>query len=229
LKAKITEIFRSVQGEGPYLGVDQIFVRFFDCNIQCIWCDTPTSSHNSVIATEDLTAPEIIQRVSSLWSNSHSLCLTGGEPLINTDVTLEVAALAQQKRWTVYLETNGILIYELQQIIDNVDIIAMDFKLPSSTKAAAFWEQHEEFLKVSIQKDVFVKAVITPDTEVSDLVRSVDIIAGVDPCTIFFLQPESKALGKDLIQKCPDFQKEALKRLNDVRVIPQVHKFMEIR
>ena len=38
--AKISEIFDSIQGEGPYVGCRQIFIRFCGCNILCDYCDT---------------------------------------------------------------------------------------------------------------------------------------------------------------------------------------------
>ena len=40
-KANISEIFQSIQGEGKYAGASQVFVRFFECNMHCAWCDTP--------------------------------------------------------------------------------------------------------------------------------------------------------------------------------------------
>ena len=37
---KIKEIFKSIQGEGPYIGYEQLFVRFCKCNLKCGYCDT---------------------------------------------------------------------------------------------------------------------------------------------------------------------------------------------
>ena len=38
-ETEISEIFSSLQGEGPYLGTKQIFVRFGRCNMHCVYCD----------------------------------------------------------------------------------------------------------------------------------------------------------------------------------------------
>ena len=45
-KAKIKEIFASIQGEGPYVGVKQLFIRFCACNLNCDYCDTPFLPNN---------------------------------------------------------------------------------------------------------------------------------------------------------------------------------------
>ncbi|MCZ7372375.1 MAG: 7-carboxy-7-deazaguanine synthase QueE, partial [Candidatus Methanoperedens sp.] len=41
MDAQISEIFNSIQGEGPYVGVRQVFVRFQKCQLHCAYCDTP--------------------------------------------------------------------------------------------------------------------------------------------------------------------------------------------
>lgn len=37
---QVSEIFKSVQGEGPFCGVPSIFLRLGICNLSCVWCDT---------------------------------------------------------------------------------------------------------------------------------------------------------------------------------------------
>ena len=43
LSARVVEVFSSLQGEGPYVGVPQVFIRFELCNLHCRYCDTPES------------------------------------------------------------------------------------------------------------------------------------------------------------------------------------------
>ena len=40
-EANLVEIFSSVQGEGPYVGVSTLFIRFGGCDLRCGWCDSP--------------------------------------------------------------------------------------------------------------------------------------------------------------------------------------------
>ena len=86
--AKITEIFQSIQGEGPYVGAKQVFIRFFECNMRCVWCDTPQSIGGEGAHFEDYTSDELWRKISDLWNGCHSVSFTGGEPLIQKDTAL---------------------------------------------------------------------------------------------------------------------------------------------
>jgi len=77
-KAKIAEVFESFQGEGIYAGVKQVFVRFFGCNLACIFCDTPLKHFKEY-------SPNALKKEISRFSGYHSLCFTGGEPLLQAD------------------------------------------------------------------------------------------------------------------------------------------------
>ncbi len=39
-RLKITEIFRSLQGEADTVGIPTVFVRLTGCPLRCRWCDT---------------------------------------------------------------------------------------------------------------------------------------------------------------------------------------------
>lgn len=242
-KAKILEIFKSIQGEGKYAGVNQVFVRFFECNMHCIWCDTPLSigkehlrpevfkkfPESATDRYEEMEVKSIFEQVKDLYKDCHSVSLTGGEPLVQVDRLKELLKLFKTENMKTYLETNGTLPEDLRQIIDDVDIIAMDMKLPSSTQCQAFWENHEEFLRVANQREVFVKAVVTSNTEEHDVSAAIDLIARVDPNIIFILQPNYFEMNNGVIRRCTELQAICAKRLNDVRIIGQTHKFMRIR
>ena len=46
--ANLVEVFSSVQGEGPYIGYKQLFMRFSDCNLNCNYCDTNYKESDTV-------------------------------------------------------------------------------------------------------------------------------------------------------------------------------------
>lgn len=232
-QAEISEVFSSLQGEGPYLGVQQIFVRFGRCNMHCHYCDELEKMKEGsfeVVAIEELMA-----RVSALEQEKgvhHSISLTGGEPLFYTPFLKTLLPELKAKGLTTYLETNGTLPRELSEVIRWCDIIAMDWKTASSTQDREFEREHEAFLKVAIQKDVFVKTVITPETSAEEVLRCVESVSAVNPKIPFIFQPLSEAFGisakaLELIEK--ELIGPAKERLADVRVIPQMHKIWGVR
>ena len=228
MNAKILEIFSSIQGEGKYVGVKQVFVRFFECNMHCAWCDTPASIGDTSRNYQEMTLEEVVQHISRLWQNCHSVSLTGGEPLLQKDFIKQLLPVMKKFRMPAYLETNGILPQELTEIIDDIDTVAMDVKLPSSTKEKPYWQEHADFLKVARRKDVFLKAVITVDTTQEDVAKAVDIITSIDRKVLLILQPNTYELKDGVVAKCVEYQNYCLKHLSHVRILPQMHKFMKI-
>jgi organic radical activating enzyme len=221
--AKIADIFDSVQGEGVYAGVRQVFVRFFGCNLKCAFCDTPLE------AFFEKTPGEVRDEILK-YNSFHSISLTGGEPLCQADFLKDLLPDIRALRHKVYLETNGTLPRELQKIIDDVDIIAMDIKLPSSTQGVPLWEEHEDFLKTALKKEVFVKMVVTAETQDNDILRARTIIRKTNPCIPVVLQPNWPDGCMALLDKMMSFKRElVLYGIHDVRILPQAHKVAGIK
>jgi len=229
MNAKIIEIFRSIQGEGKYVGAPQVFVRFFGCNMHCVWCDTPASIGDGKREYKELSLKEAITKVNALSENAHSVSITGGEPLLQKDFLKALCRALHRQGKKIYLDTNGTLPDALKEIIKDVDIIAMDIKLPSSTLQNAFWVQHKEFLKVAARKEVFVKAVISANTHLGEVLKAAKLVADLDPKILFILQLNHLDMKKGIIEDCLRYQKSCAKILKDVRILPQVHKFMKLR
>ena len=95
-----------------------------------------------------------------LQSPHHSVSITGGEPLLFTDFIRVLAQEIKPLNEPLFLETNGTLPKQLEKVIDIVDIISMDMKLPSDVQAE-YWQEHEQFLRIAAQKDVYVKIVVS--------------------------------------------------------------------
>ena len=232
IKAKILEIFQSIQGEGKYVGINQVFVRFFGCNMHCVWCDTPYSIGDSAKTTgkyKEYSIEQLFKEVKDSGKSCHSVSITGGEPLLQAKFLKEFLPALRKNRIKVYLDSNGTLPAELKELIDDIDIIAMDIKLPSSTEEKSFWKEHEEFLKVAVKKDVFIKTVVSSKTDKKDIMKAVNVVASVDPNVLLILQPNYFDMHNGVVKKCLEFEKECSKKLSNVRIIPQVHKFMKIR
>ena len=229
VKGNVIEVFGSVQGEGKYAGVQQVFVRLAGCNLNCVWCDSSHARDPKASGAQEKDPLEVWAEIEQNWRGSHSVSFTGGEPLLQTEFLKEIMAILKVYKTRVYLETNGTLPDALKEVIDDVDIVSMDIKLPSSTGCAGYWDEHVEFLRVAWGKDVFIKTVISSGTTMEDMVRAVEMISKGDPAIPLFLQPNYFDNNSGVIHKCREFQQYALNYLSDVRVIPQIHKFLNIR
>ena len=221
MKAKISEIFKSIQGEGPYQGITQVFIRFFGCNLKCNFCDTKLKDYR------EMDVSELVRKISA-FRNYHSIALTGGEPLIQIEFLKSLAKLLKADKKTIYLETNGTLPQNLNKIVDYIDIVAMDFKLPSSTTLKDFWAKHREFLRIAHNKDVFIKAVIGNGTRIEDVRIGTAIIKEVRKDIPFILQPQNP-FEDELKEKLRYFEKVCKQRSIKVKVIPQLHKKLGLK
>jgi len=221
-KARITEIFGSIQGEGLYLGQAQTFVRFYGCNLDCGFCDEKRKN-----SRKEYTSKELINTILKL--NNKVISFTGGEPLLYSDFLKDILPQLREMGFIAYLETNGTLKNKLLEIIDFLDIISMDIKLPSSTGLRGYWKAHESFLKEAVRKKVFVKAVITDNTTISDIKRAVSVIEKVGRHIPFVLQPVTVDGRIKAIKQARKFLDIADAALDKARLIPQVHKILGVK
>jgi organic radical activating enzyme len=240
MKGYISEIFKSFQGEGIYCGVKQIFIRFAICNLMCKWCDTKYSSRKSkfcfiyidgkkIKEKNPISTEKIIKFISLYKNNIHSVSLTGGEPLLQHEFLKNLTFLLKKKKMKIYLETAGINWKELNQVIYNIDYIAMDMKLPSSTGMRAFWDEHEKFLEIANRKNVFVKVVVTNTTKKEEIIKCARIINLINKSIPLVIQPVFHNFYSPNIQKLNEFKKICEKFLEKVYIVPQVHKILKIK
>ena len=119
----VSEIFRSLQGEGKSQGRPCTFIRLAGCNLRCAWCDTSYAWEGG----EKMSVMEVLDRVWLL--NGRQICITGGEPLLQREDLLELLKKFRLHGYTVEIETNGTLDFrDLQPYAS----ICMDVKCPSS-------------------------------------------------------------------------------------------------
>ena len=240
--AALREIFSSVQGEGPYVGCRHLFVRFAGCNLSCRYCDTPRDlpgtcrvevrpgGQETVHIPNPLTPEEVAVLVAGLdLSRHHAVSLTGGEPLLYPEFLRALIPLVRGTRRGIYLETNGTLTAALAAVVDLVDTVAMDVKLPSATGMAPCWEEHREFLRVARDREVIIKAVVARGTPLAEVLAAAELAGAVG--AVLVLQPVT---AKDPNERpAPEellaLQTAALGAVADVRVIPQVHRFCGMR
>ena len=240
IKTNLIEIFSSIQGEGKYVGCRQVFVRLTGCNLRCTYCDTnfrkqefcnletSAGSMKFYKIKNPIPFDKVIDVLQSMIIEvpTHSISFTGGEPMLNGNF---IKAIAERIDKNIFLETNGTLVDELKNIIDYVDIISMDIKLPSVVGTDLF-EHHRRFMEIAKLKDLYTKIVISDETTQEEFLMAVQTISSVSNDILLVLQPVTPVnrVGAASADKLLSFQALALEHLNDVRVIPQTHKIINV-
>ncbi len=126
---RVVEVFRSLQGEGRNQGRPTVFLRLAGCNLACAWCDTAYAREGG----EELDANTVIARVRATAGPCRRLCVTGGEPLLQQEALVPLAAALAAAGFAVEVETNGTIDFTP---IRAHAAITMDVKCPSSGEAS---------------------------------------------------------------------------------------------
>ena len=249
LEAPIYEVFSSVQGEGPLVGVRQVFVRFQGCDLTCRYCDTPAartvggpchiyhaaSSEASVEVQNPVDCGQLLRIIDNLTGDHghayHSIALTGGEPLLYPDYVATVAAGLRQAGHKVYLETAGHLPQALAVVIENIDWVAMDWKLPPTMLEPVPPAVFGEFLGIARRSNCYVKIVVTNSVTTEELLEACQIIAQIDNSVSVTLQPVTPVGGCHPPRPTTllNWQLLCSELVDDVRIIPQCHRLLNVR
>jgi 7-carboxy-7-deazaguanine synthase len=131
---QITEIFKSIQGEGTRAGLPCVFVRLTGCNLRCTWCDTAYAFHGGTKRSVE----EVLAIVDGLAGSGAVRVplveITGGEPLLQP----ETPALAEKllaTGYTLMIETSG---ERFVGLLPRAVIKIVDVKCPDSGEADTF-------------------------------------------------------------------------------------------
>ena len=129
----ITEIFKSIQGEGTRAGRPCIFVRLTGCNLRCTWCDTTYAFHGG----QKMSVEQVVERVEALRGSAAGgplVELTGGEPLLQQDI-YPLAERLLAAGYVVLIETSGErFIGQLPEAVIKI----VDVKCPDSGEPETF-------------------------------------------------------------------------------------------
>lgn len=132
---QVSEVFKSVQGEGPFTGCPSVFLRLGICNLSCVWCDTPytwlftedrlqkvrkrvaesntpdrqlPTMHTKNNELERHSTEEVVDHVLTLaGSTVRNVVITGGEPLLHKKHLLQIVDRFMANGLSVEFETNG--------------------------------------------------------------------------------------------------------------------------
>lgn len=126
---RLAERFVSINGEGPFAGLLALFLRFPGCNLRCSYCDTLWVNEEGC-PVEELDLQEILAYVKE--TGVRHVTVTGGEPLLQPEITQLLLALCALDGVEVEVETNGSV--ALRPFMEQAPRLhfTMDYKLPGS-------------------------------------------------------------------------------------------------
>jgi len=117
----VPEIFYTLQGEGVSCGQPAIFVRLSNCNLSCIWCDTPytwnfekvKSDHPEKYVKQNqqtqLSVDELRKTINEFPEHA-ILVITGGEPMLQQKEIIELIYGGILNVDRIEIETNGTIV-----------------------------------------------------------------------------------------------------------------------
>jgi organic radical activating enzyme len=247
--AYISEIFVSVQGEGSKVGQRHLFVRFAGCNMRCWYCDTEYSltrvpgcrvdypgTRSEILANPVTVASlsAIVETVLELDPLVEMVAITGGEPMVQREFIARWLRKAPPPR-ACLLETNAVITEGLREVLEGIEVVSADIKLPSNSGEPHQWERHAEFLHTCGQTkgvDVYVKVPVDARTDYSEVRRALSLIRSETPEAAVFLQPIDDRSGY-ISDGGDTYLRDMLAAMDgearNLRVGAQVHKILGIR
>ena len=122
---RVTEIFRSIQGESTHAGRPCAFVRLTGCPMRCVWCD----SEYTFTGGEHISIDDVLAQVRAI--NCKLVEVTGGEPLAQREALTLITRLCDTG-YEVLIETGG---YVSTENVDERAKLILDVKCPASGEA----------------------------------------------------------------------------------------------
>ncbi len=257
-KGNLSEIYLSLQGEGIWVGMPMVFVRTTGCHRRCKYCDTEFAlvaerqariwlgwrkGEPDLVVDNPVYIGDVVNWVQraagqfSLW-----VSFTGGEPLLQADFLAMLGESLKRLGFKILLETEGGLPKRLLKVLPFLDAIAADIKLPSTTGENLDWNHCERFWEIVASSGIqaCAKIVVTADIDEGEFNQAVDLLANLQRnfinerwlCPIaLILQPVTPARlvteppPKNLLLRLASL---AQRKLHDVRIVPQVHKLIQL-
>lgn len=224
MKLPVSEIFESIQGEGPNTGLPTTFVRLAGCNMRCPgWpCDTVYAIDPKIIREDatKMSVEEIVEEVISL--RPLKICLTGGEPLLHSGETLKSLVLSLiDKGYDVECFTNGsfpIPTWAMQTMR-----FVMDWKLPGSGESGTNLDTRTRNVAKLRASDA-IKFVIKDKHDMECAIKVIDSLRLEFNCIakMYF----GAVWGELLEDTLADWILEAAIGRPNVRMNVQVHKYI---
>lgn len=205
------EIFHAIQGEGASLGRPSLFVRLSQCNLHCVWCDTPytwnfegtefthrddgpgaPAKFDRASETLDMASPALAEQILS--QPCRRVVFTGGEPLLQQRELGQVCAALKSADPAFHLEveTNG-TIAPAGALAEHADQFNVSPKLAHSGNDLALRRRADVLKGFAGDARAWFKFVIAAPGDINE-VDEIVAQTGAAPARVF-LMPEGVTSG----------------------------------
>ena len=234
MKVRLFEIFTSVEGEGILYGTKTLFVRLAGCPFTCFYCDTKESL--PLDSGTEYSIDEACQLIdSNLKKQTYKVNFTGGDPLIQHQAVAQLAKHIQGKKILTYLESACFDIDRFNHVLPFIDIVKIEFK----TKDSDFvdFEHYEKLIEhtmkclessVNTKKTTFIKIVVSSKTKINEfeeLTNQIFKTISKENIDGFIIQP-TYGVAEPSLELLLDLYDIVYPHYIDVKVVPQLHKFI---
>jgi organic radical activating enzyme len=234
LKVRLFEIFTSVEGEGILYGTKTLFVRLAGCPFTCFYCDTKESLPLDSGKEYDIQeASRLIE--SNLKKQTYKVNFTGGDPLIQHEAVAELAKFVQSKKIPTYLESSCFDVDRFNHVLPFMDIVKIEFKTIDSEFVDS--KHYEKLIEnalnclkssVSAKKTTYIKIVVSSKTELiefTNLVKNIFNSVSKNQIDGFIIQP-TYGIAEPSLELLLSLYDIVYPYYNEVKVVPQLHKFI---
>ena len=234
MKVRLFEIFTSVEGEGILYGTKTLFVRLAGCPFTCFYCDTKESL--PLDSGTEYTIEEANQLIdSNLKHQTYKVNFTGGDPLIQHEAVALLAKHIQDKKIPTYLESSCFDIDRFNHVLPFIDIVKIEFKTKDSDFVDS--KHYEKFIghtmkclesSVKTKKITYIKIVVSSKTQLNEfeeLTNQIFDVISKDDIDGFVIQP-TYGVSEPSLDLLLNLYDIVYPYYIDVKVVPQLHKFI---
>jgi len=234
LNVRIFEIFTSIEGEGIFYGTKTLFVRLAGCPFTCFYCDTKESL--PLDSGKEFSVEDAITEIDSqIQSNTFKVNFTGGDPLLQHQAVALLAKNIQDRKIPTYLESSCFDVDRFNHVLPFIDYVKIEFK----TRESEFVDiQHYEKLiseslkclesSINLQKITYIKIVVSSKTKITDfnnLVENIFKIRNSEKISGFIIQP-TYGISEPSLEQLMEMYDCVFPKFRDVKIVPQLHKFI---
>ena len=199
---------------------------------------------NPVASERAAELVQLVAKTNAPGVRTPRVSITGGEPLVFPDFVRELGRAVRDKGMRVHLETAAVHPDALQKCIDQVDHLSADWKLPETLGApadaalalapgASYAALHRRCCDIALRRgaSVDVKIVLTDRVTDTSFDVALEELGPIRDKILLVLQPVTPfgAVTKSLPRvDLERFVASAVQKQFDVRVLPQVHKALQV-